>query len=139
MINKYLIKELQEIIEDNLDPSMFPYKKRNSIRIGSIALRESKTGFLVYNIETKKHIAYTFSKTAAIALAKIYSKGKNARQKVLELDAVIEKNYIDSLFYKHTIETTKDFDKKDITQSRYEIAKNKTSAAKRRLDSIIFS
>ena len=138
MINKNILKDLQEIIEDNLDPSMFPYKKGNSIRIGKIVIRESRAGYLVYDIESNTQIAKTFCKTAAIALARSINKGCDI-QRVIELDKVIEKHYNDCIFYKHTIKKTKDEIKKEITINRYEIAKDVTSDAKKRLDSFIFS
>ena len=139
MINRQILKDLQEIIEENLDPSLFPYKKGNSIRIGKIVIRESRFGYLVYDIESNRQIAKTFCKTAAVALAKNITKGRDNTRRVLDLDKIIEKHYNDCVFYKHTIRKTKDEFKKEITINRYEIAKNITSDAKRRLDSFIFS
>ena len=139
MINKRIIKDLQEIIEANLDPSMFPYKKGNSIRIGKIVIRESRAGYLVYDIESNSQIAKTFCKTAAVAIAKSITKNRSNVQRVLELDKLIEKYYNDCVFYKYTINKTKDDFKREITINRYEIAKSMTSDAKRRLDSFIFS
>ena len=139
MINKQIIKDLQEILETNLDPSMFPYQKGNSIRIGKIVIRESRNGFLVYDIETNNQVAKTFCKTAAVAIAKSITKGRSNLQRVLELDKTIEKHYNDCVFYKYTIKKTKDDIRRDITQNRYEIAKSLTSDAKKRLDSFIFS
>ena len=137
MINKQILKDLQDIIEDNLDPSMFPYQKGNSIRIGRFVIRQSRAGYLVYDIESNRQIAKTFCKTAAVALAKSLHKGKDTSQ-VLDLDKTIEKHYNDCVFYKHTIKKTKDEFKKEITTVRYEIARAITSDAKQRLDSYIF-
>lgn len=138
MINKQILKDLQEIIEANLDPSMFPYQKGNSLRIGKFVIRESRAGYLVYDIEANRQIAKTFCKTAAVALTKNLTKGRDTRR-VLELDKVIEKHYNDCVFYKNTIRKTKDDFKKEITTVRYEIARAVTSDAKKRLDSFIFS
>lgn len=138
MINKQILKDLQEIIEDNLDPSMFPYQKGNSIRIARFVIRQSRAGYLVYDIESNKQVAKTFCKTAAIAFAKNLHKGRDTRR-VLDLDKTIEKHYNDCVFYKNTIRKTKDEMRKEITTVRYEIAKTITSDAKKRLDSFIFS
>jgi len=138
MINKQILKDLQDIIEANIDASMFPYQKGNSIRIGKFVIRESRAGYLVYDIESNRQIAKTFCKTAAVALAKTLHKGRDTR-KVLDLDKIIEKHYNDCVFYRHTIKKTKDEFKKEITTIRYEIAKSITSDAKKRLDSFIFS
>ena len=138
MINKQILEELQDIIEANLDATMFPYQKGNSVRIGKFIIRESKTGYLIYDIEHNKQIAKTFCKTAAVALTKNMHKGRDTKR-VLDLDKVIEKHYNDCIFYKHTIRKTKDELKKEITSHRYEISKAVTYDAKRRLDSFIFS
>jgi len=138
MINKQILKDLQDIIEANLDASMFPYKKGNSLRIAKFVIRESRAGFLIYDIELNCQVAKTFSKTAAVAFAKALHNGKDTT-KVLDLDRIIEKHYNDCLFYRHTIKKTKDEVKKEITTVRYDIAKSITTDAKRRLDSFIFS
>lgn len=137
MINKQILKDLQDIIEDNLDPSMFPYKKGNSIRIGKMVVRQNRYGYLVYDIESNSQIAKTFCKTAAVAVAKIATNKKNIT-KVLDLDKTIEKYYNDCVFYRHTIKYTKDDFKRETTRVRYNIARDLTSDAKRQLDRFIF-
>jgi hypothetical protein len=138
MTNTTLLKELQHLIEDKLDPSLFPYQKGNSIRIGKIVVRDSKKGFLIYDCQENKQVAITFSKTAALALAKSLSKGTNNMSTVMDLDKTIQKNYMDALFFTNTIKTTKDEFKKDVILTRLEIAKSRTAYAKAVLDSIIF-
>jgi hypothetical protein len=138
MINTALLNELQHLIEDKLDPSLFPYQKGNSIRIGKIVVRDSKKGFLIYDCQENKQVAITFSKTAALALAKSLSKGTNNISIVMDLDKTIQKNYMDALFFTNTIKTTKDEFKKDVVVTRLEIAKARTAKAKSVLDSIIF-
>lgn len=139
MNNKSIINDLREIIEDNLDPSMFPYQKGNSIRIGKIVIRKNKQGYLLYDITTGDRIAKTFCKTAAVAIAKTLTKGKDVKTEVLYLDKVIEKHYNDCIFYKNTLVKSKDFTKKDIIMIRYDIAKQSTETARERLDKYIFS
>ena len=120
-MNPDLLEELKKLIEENIDPSMFPYAKGNSIRIGSLVIRKNKKGFNVHDLKTKDYIATTFTTTA------------------IDLDHVIEKNFADAMFYSHTLRTTKDEMKKDITKTRLDIAKIRTEAAKRHLDCMIFS
>ena len=138
MINTALLNELQHLIEDKLDPSLVPYQKGNSIRIGKIVVRDSKKGFLIYDCQENKQVAITFSKTAALALAKSLSKGTNNISIVMDLDKTIQKNYMDALFFTNTIKTTNDEFKKDVVLTRLEIAKARTAKAKSVLDSIIF-
>lgn len=137
--NKRILKELKDIIESNIDPTMFPQQKGNSIRVGKIIVRKNKRGYMIYDITIGGSALYeTFSKKAALAIAKSYNKGIDNSNKVLELDRRIQKNYNDSVFYKHTIETTKDEFKKDATITRFEIANAETSQALQSLDRYIF-
>lgn len=138
MINKQTIAELEEILNSGIDSSMFPYIKGNSTRIGKMVVRKSKTGYHVYDTSVNRKVGTTFSKTAAFALAKSLNKDKHNEKKIFELDKVIQKNYIDCLFYKHIITKTRDDDKRWITRTRFEIAKNKTEVARKQLDSFIF-
>ena len=117
---------------------MFPYCKGNSIRIGSITIRHNKKGYHIYDMRSKKHIETTFSKTAAVAIAKNLAKGQNVVTEVIDLDRVIEKNYNDACFFAHTVRITKDPLKKDISETRLDIAKARTETAKRSLDCMIF-
>ena len=122
MINKKVLKELQEIVDGNLDLTMFPYAKGNSIRIGKIIIRSSKNGFLVYDCESNLQVARTFCKTAAVAVARNLAKKKG----------------IDSINIVLDLDNTIDF-KRNISKTRYEIAKDRTNQARQSLDHIIFS
>ena len=134
MISPKVLKDLQAIIEDNLDPTLFPYKKGNSIRIGSTVIRESSKGHLVYCVNANKQIARTFSKTAAVAIAR-----GGDLQDVLELDREIMKHFNDCLFYKNTIKNSKNQISINVAETRYEISADKTQDIKRKLDRYIFS
>lgn len=131
-------QDLIKLIEENLDPSMFPYCKGNSIRIGSIVIRENKKGFHIHNIKDKSYIGTTFCKTAAVAIAKNLVAGNNVTSKAMDLDRTIEKNYSDAMFFSHTLRTTNDEMKKEVTETRLDIAKLRTEDAKRHLDYMIF-
>ena len=133
MISPKVLKDLQEIIEANLDPTLFPYQKGNSLRIGSIVIRESKKGHLVYCAKANKQIARTFSKTAAVAIAR----GGNVN-KILRLDNEIMKHFNDCLFYKNTMKNSKSDVSRFVAENRYEISSDKTRQLKKKLDGYIF-
>jgi len=133
MISPKVLKDLQEIIEANLDPTLFPYQKGNSLRIGSIVIRESKKGHLVYCAKANKQIARTFSKTAAVAIAR----GGNVN-KILRLDNEIMKHFNDCLFYKHTMNNSKSDTARFVAENRYEISSDRTQQLKKKLDGYIF-
>ena len=58
--------------------------------------------------------------------------------KIKRLDQVIEKNYTDALFYKHTMKITKDDTKWNVAQVRYEIAASTVFNSKDELDTFIY-
>jgi hypothetical protein len=140
MINKIkLIQDLEELLDVKVDLAKFPYQKGNSIRIGKFVVRESKYGsFKIFNCELNAQIAETFCKTSAIALAKSAANGVDHKTRILSLDNDIQKWYNDCVFYKHNIKITKDYNRKDILEMRYDIAKRRTADAKQQLDRIIF-
>ena len=141
MINKIkLIQDLEELLDVKVDPAKFPYQKGNSIRIGKYVVRASKfSTFRIFDCERNAQVAETFCKTSAIALAKSLSSGIDHKKRILSLDKDIQKWYNDCVFYKHNIKITKDYDRKDILEMRYDIAKRKTADAKQQLDRIIFA
>ena len=140
MIKEQILKDLEHMINDSIDPSLFPYKKGNSIRIGSYVVRSNKKGFYkVYDLTSNNLITETFCKASALALAKTLSQGKQSTKSILEIDKDIQKWYNDCVFYRHIIRVTKDDFKREITETRYEIAKDKTSNAKRQLDKYIYA
>ena len=135
MISPKVLKDLQEIIEENIDLTLFPYKKGNSIRIGDIVVRESKNnGHLVYCAKANKQIARTFSKTAAVAIAR----GGDVND-ILQLDHDIMKHFNDCIFYRHTMKNSKNDTAKFVAESRYEISADYTQELKKKLDRYIFN
>jgi hypothetical protein len=135
--NNSLAKELSRLINNNLDLSMFPYVKGTSIRIKNVIIRQTKFGFIVFDVKEQKNIGTMFCKTSAVALAKSYLKGNGIPQ-VLELDRIIEKNYNDAVFHRYTMKKTKDSIRYDVASTRYDISAARTEIAKKQLDSYIY-
>ena len=134
-----LARELEYLINKNIDTSYFPYVKGKSIRIGHVIVRETKVGFfLVFDTKANKEIAKMFCKTAAVALAKNIARDRNQLNTIKELDKTIEKNYNDAVFHKHMMKVTKDETKFFIAQTRYDIAAARTKEAKDKLDCFIY-
>ena len=132
-------RDLEYLINKNLDTSYFPYVKGKSIRIKHIVVRETKVGFfLVFDTKEQKEIAKMFCKTSAVALAKNIATGNGNISVIKDLDHIIQKNYNDAMFHKHTMQVTKDKIKFNVAQVRYEIAATKTRIAKDKLDTYIY-
>jgi len=140
-LNLTLAKELENLINNKIDTSYFPYVKGKSIRIGHVIVRETRAQFfLVFDTKENKEIAKMFCKTSAVALAKsiVTSKQNDTINKIKQLDNTISKNYTDAIFYRHTIKFTKDDIKRDIAEMRYQIAAETTRDAKDKLDTFIY-
>lgn len=137
-ISPTVARELEYLINKNLDTSLFPYVKGKSIRIGHIVVRETRFGFLVFDTTENKEVAKMFCKTSAVALAKSIATGKNNLRTIRDLDHRIQKNYNDAVFYKHTMRVTKDDTRYNVARVRYDIAASRTQAAKEELDRIIY-
>ena len=137
-ISPTVAKDLEYLINKNLDTSFFPYVKGKSIRIGHIVVRETRFGFLVFDTIENKEVAKMFCKTSAVALAKTLASGKNQIRTIKELDHEIQKNYNDAIFYKHTMRVTKDETRYGVAEVRYDIAAARTHAAKEKLDTYIY-
>jgi hypothetical protein len=133
-----LAKTLEEIILAGLNNTPLPYKKGNSIRIGPIVIRQSKKqGYIIFDCENQKSIATTFSRVAALAIAKHY-KNIHKHSTIKSIDSKIEKFYNDSLFYRNTISKTNDIIKKEITEDRLDLARAEIQSAQNLLEDIIF-
>ena len=139
-LNLKLAKELENLINNKIDTSYFPYVRGKSIRIGHIIVRETRFGFLVFDTKNNKEVDKMFCKTSAVALAKQEASGSltNPIEYIRKLDKEIEKNFNDAIFYKHTMRVTKDDTKFFVAQTRYDIAASKTRYAKEELDKYIY-
>ena len=143
MSSKYspkLVKELEDLLNQALDTSDFPYVRGKSIRIKHLIVRGAKFGYLVFDTKENKEVAKMFCKTSALALAKTVAKSRNLEytNKIKKLDFDIQKHYNDALFYKNTIRITKDKVRRDVAQMRYEISADRTRRAKQELDTFIY-
>jgi|TARA_B110000503_G_scaffold11409_1_gene15492 ATP-dependent protease HslVU (ClpYQ) peptidase subunit len=122
MNNQKIKQELEEIISSGLAKTPLPMIQNNSIRIGKIIITPKEDGFRVYNLSSKTSLGKTYSRNAALAIAKICAQGEclnSLVQEILDLDQYYQKYDTDCTFYNHTIKRTKDDFKKDIIETRY--------------------
>jgi len=136
MIKHSLLKDLQDLV-NKIEVIDMPYQKGNHIRIGPTIITERRRDFAVYNTKTKQEFIM-FCKTGAVALAKDFANKRSNKSRILELDRRIEKNYMDCMFFRHSLRQAKTQERKDILACRYEIAKAETQSAKDKLDDFIF-
>jgi len=134
---KLVREKLKELLAKDVDPTYFPVKKGNRINIGSYSVTKTSDGYSVKSYKSNRIIAITYSKTAAIAIAKNITKRKDILEKVMELDKIIAKHTNDCIFYKHTMRVTKNAIKFESTAMRYDIAKQTAHDAKEKLNRFI--
>lgn len=106
-----------------------------------LVVRDQDIGWSVFQVgNTKKHIASTFLKVSAFAVCKAHDRFRfSTVDDVKNADAIFERNYLDSIFFKNTIKISKDYDRKDTALWRYEIVHSKARDAKEKIDRIFYS
>jgi hypothetical protein len=133
MIDEQLLTQLEQLV-NSIDLSVIPYQKGNSIRIKHFVIRKSWHGYLIYDTKENKQVTSYYSKSAAVAHVhcSIYKPNRNIDE-IRRLDNTLSKHHIDSLFYKNTIENSKDELKCDVAEQRLDIALHYTTDAKAKL------
>jgi hypothetical protein len=106
-----------------------------------IIVRDDNNDWTVILVKDKKiHLATVFLKISAFAVCKLHEKGKlRILEEVKTNDAIFKKNYIDSQFYRKTIQKTDNDISRDNAQWRFEIVQANAKQAKDRIDAIFYS
>lgn len=133
-----LAEELKNIIVQGARKYPMPFKKGNSIFIGTVVIRPSKqNGYLLYDTKESEHITTTYSKYGALAVAKLYMYNKDI-EPALYQDKTLQKYDNDCLFYKHMIENSDNQFRIDTAKVRLEISQAFYEQAVEYLEQIIF-
>lgn len=132
------LEELRSIINRNIHDYVIPEQQGNTIRLGYIIIRYSKSaGYLVFDSRKQMQLANTYSKYAALAYAKAYMLGKDVTR-IISLDKKIEKNETDIMFYEHTIENAASDIRKTIAVDRKTNCELIAEDAKQQLEFLLF-
>jgi len=139
MIKTQVAKQLLQLIDSETHKVCLPIQKGNSIRIKHMVVRESRRGYLVFDILNGSQVACTFSKTAAVAIAKNHAEGcMNETHRILRLDDEIMQKYNDAVHFKYTIQCTDDEQRRASARIRYDIAWEDVLTLRSELDHYIF-
>jgi hypothetical protein len=138
--DKQLAVELEEIVVHGLAQVAIPYEKGNSIRIKNIVIRKHRNGYRIFDISTNKHVVNTFTKAAALAIAKItVETGDNSSVRdIIRLDNTVSKHYMDALFAKRSIEVGKDIQRIESSEVKFDIATDKAWSSLAQIETYIF-
>ena len=138
MTTEKLLNDLEEIVNRGLEDSAIPYQRGNSIRIKHVIIRKSPKGYLIYDAKENKQVVRTYFKTTAVAIAKNLAQGKDITEQAMEFDGTMLKHYNDAIFYKHAIRNTTDDAKKEIRETRLDVAIQESRRVRSLLDRYIF-
>ena len=136
---KTVAKEILQLIDQETNKLCVPIQQDNSVTIKHMVVRESAQGFSVINALTDQQVACTFSKTAAVAIAKSHANGSATHTPmILKIDDKIQQKYNDCVHFKHTIYLSEDEDRKSAAEIRYDVAWDDVITLRSELDPYIF-
>ena len=122
MIDEHILQQLEDIVSNSKYLAKIPYQKGNSIRIGKYVIRKNKSGYLIYDCKSHEQKTSTWSKSAALALVKGWEESKTNEVEITRLDKIVEKNELDAMFYKNTVNKSSEASRVLSAQTRLDIA-----------------
>jgi len=131
-----LIKEIENLIDSPVDPSLFPVKKGNRIFLLDCVIKKQNGVYQVFKNKTLQKQFYT--KIAAVAYAKNSHRKNTNDLEIQRLDRLLEKNLIDCVFYRNQIENTEKEETRQCTKIRFEDSRAHIKDIRDKLRSFIF-
>ena len=129
-MNTNFINQLKDLVDSSVDTVLFPVKTGNKINIGSYSIKQSRGTFSIKCYKSKDIVAQTYTKAAAIAIAKSLAKNKQSvTVNIIELDKIAAKHGNDCIFYRHTLKKTTNQIIRDTTLNRFDISIQKQQDA----------
>ena len=138
MTTEKLLNDLEEIVNRGLEDSAIPHQRGNSIRIKHIIIRKSPKGYLIYDAKENKQVVRTYFKATAVAIAKNLAQGIDITETAMEFDDTMLKHYNDAIFYRNSIRNTSDESKREIRETRLDVAIHESQRVRSLLDRYIF-
>ena len=138
MTTEQLLNDLEEIVNRGLEDSAIPHQRGNSIRIKHVIIRKSPKGYLIYDAKENKQVVRTYFKTTAVAIAKNLAQGVDITETAMEFDDTMLKHYNDAIFYRNSIRNTSDASKREIRETRLDVAIQESQRVRSLLDRYIF-
>ena len=122
MIDERTLQQLEDIVSNSKYLAKIPYQKGNSIRIGKYVIRKNRFGYLIYDCQSHEQKTSTWSKSAALALVKGWEESRSNAPEIRRLDKIVEKNELDAMFYRNTVNKSSDKSRILSAQTRLDIA-----------------
>ena len=139
MNTKNLSKKLLKLIDRNIHKVCVPIQNGNSVRLKHLIIRENNYGHLVYDLRDNKQITTTFTKTAAVAIAKNLAEGQDhSIDRIIDLDREIQAKYNKCVQYKSTMINSDNPISIDNAHIRYDITWEDVLTLRDSLDQCVF-
>lgn len=136
---KTIAEDILRLIDTEAHKMCVPMQHDHQVQIKHMLVQDSEVGFSVRDGYSNMHIADTFSKVAALAIAKSLAEGIiHATAHILKIDAQIQQKYNDCVHFKHTMYHSEDEDRKSAAEIRYEVAWDDVISLRSQLDPYIF-
>jgi len=134
-----IAKELKQIISTGTQKHPLPQKMGNSIRIGSVVIRYSKTKqtYILFDCMKQEPLGTMNSKYSALAAAKAYAEEQSISH-VQYLDMQYVKHTADIEVYENILNKSNDSFRKDLAEVRLGISEAKLDNVLIQLEDIIF-
>jgi hypothetical protein len=130
--------DLKNIIQSGLIKTPLPIVKGKSTFIGKVVIRESASGYHIFDMQKKERVCTALTKHGALCVAKKYLNDKDISS-ILMYDKNLSKHENDNVFYRHNLKHSNTKEKIDILRTRLDISKNQVEQIKSLLEEIIFS
>lgn len=136
---KTIAEDILRLIDTEAHRLCVPLQQGHGVQIKHMLVQDNDEGFSVSDSHSNRHIADTFSKIAALAIAKSLAEGiTDATAHILKIDAQIQQKYNDCVHFKHTMYHTVDEDRKLSAEIRYDVAWDDVLTLRSELDHYIF-
>jgi len=130
--------DLKKIVQEGLMKTPLPVVKGKATFIGGVVIRESDSGFHIFDTKKKERICTTLTKHGAIGVAKKYINNSGI-DSILFYDKKLSKHQNDKLFFKNSLQHTKNSSRKEILQTRLDESTTHVEQMRNLLEDIIFS
>lgn len=122
-------RNLKQLLDTDVDPSMFPVVKDKSIYIGKYKIHCNEK-FTVRYENNIFSLGQMYTKYAALALVKSYIKQKYSRSRIFDLDRRLYHNFNNAKFYKNVIDKSQDSFQVETSSIRLEVANKEIAYAR---------
>ena len=121
---------------------LIPIKVKNGFVVGCVYVRMVRAGirtyYNIYDFKKKRNVMLNvFYRNSAIAIAEAYNIDSNHVDKLKLLEEEYSNNYIEMTHFRYLYHKTKDLDKKNVYETRFDGYQSKCIGIRNKIDNFI--